>query len=198
MTEIRVGTPGESSQAHSYRANIQMQGFAAGGAGAGDGDAPRHIPVGPFGSRTKDPGAGANPEVKFQPSSVHSEPDLDTIMPLPPGSYSTHAHHNSPATFRSWPAAGRVRAGSGTGVGAGGHGASAVRVARTGSINRDAEESENSSEEDVDVQSPLVHSPRSIGFTNVEVSDIVLCLLYKLSSDSCDNLCILCCFGSIR
>ena len=167
MTEIRVGTPGESSQAHSYRANIQMQGFAA-GAGAGDGGDGRHIPVGPFGSRTKDPGAGANPEVKFQPSSVHSEPDLDAIMPLPPGSYTTHSHHNSPAAFRSWSGRGRNRAGSGTG--AGGHGANAVRVARTGSINRDAEESENSSEEEVDVQTTLVHSPRSIGFTNVEVS----------------------------
>lgn len=173
MTEIRVGTPGESSEAHSYRANIQMQGFAA-GAGTGDGAAGHRTPFGPLsGSRTKDPGAGANPEVpsvKFCPSSVHSEPDLDTIMPLPPGSY---AHHNSPATFRSWPAAERGRNRAGSGVSAGGRGASAVRVARTGSINRDPEDSENSSEEEVDVQSSLVHSPRSIGFTNVEVSDIV-------------------------
>ena len=173
MAEIRVGTPGESSQAHSYRANIQMQGFAA-GAGAGNGGSGRHIPVVPFGAvaRAKDPGAGANPEVKFRPSSVHSEPDLDTIMPLPPGSYTTHVpHHHSPATFRT----GRGRAGSG--VEAGGHGPNAVRVARTGSINRDAEESENSSEEEVDVQTSLVHtphSPRSIGFTNVEVSNIII------------------------
>ena len=177
MTEIRVGTPGESSEAHSYRANIQMQGFAA-GAGAGDGgDDHRSLGFGPLGSRTKDPGAGANPEapsVKFCPSSVHSEPDLDTIMPLPPGSY---AHHHSPATFRSWPATERGRNRAGSGVAAGGHGTSAIRVARTGSINRDPEDSENSSEEEVDVQSPLVHSPRSIGFTNVEVSDIVLCSL---------------------
>ena len=197
MTEIRVGTPGENSQSHSYRANIQMQGFAA-GAGAGDGgQGGRHIPTGPFGSaRTnKDPGAGANPEVKFRPSSVHSEPDLDTIMPLPPGSYTPRAHHHSPATFRisSGPdrghGPGRVRAGSGVGVGGGGghHGTNAVRIARTGSINKDAEESGESSEEEIDLKTMLPHSPRSIGFTNVEVSKIILTFIYFSLFDSYDN-----------
>ena len=154
-----MGTPGESQEAHSYRANIQLQGFAA-----GDG-----VDGHTLGPRTKDPGAGANPEphsVKFRPSSVHSEPDLDAIMPLPHGSYS-QAHH-SPASFRNWSGHGHGRSRAGSGVAAG-RGASAAR--NIGSINRDAEDSESSGEEENDVQRSLVHSPRSIGFTNVEVSD---------------------------
>ena len=99
-------------------------------------------------------------------------------MPLPPGSYTPRAHHHSPATFRSSSGHGhgRVRAGSGVGVGGSGghHGANAVRVARTGSINRGTEESGESSEEEVDLQTMLPHSPRSIGFTNVEVSKIYI------------------------
>ena len=37
MTEIRVGTPGETFESHSFRANIQMQGFAAGPGDGGEG-----------------------------------------------------------------------------------------------------------------------------------------------------------------
>ena len=134
MTEIRVGSP-ETSETSSYRANIQMQGFAA-----GDG---RLSP------RAKDPGAGANPGAGTNPeasvlsASVRSEPDLDTIMPMS-GSYS---HFQPSPAVRGWP--GRSR-------GAGG-----------GGVDSDA----NSSEEENDIPRSQLHlqSPRSIGFTTVEV-----------------------------
>lgn len=130
MTEIRVDTS-QVSEASSYRANIQLQGFAA-----GDGERSPRSRV-----QAKDPGAGANAEnsVKIHSSSVRSEPDLDTIMPLP-GAY---AHvQSSPWSVRSGGAGGRYH-----------------------------EESDGSSEEEADVERSLLpRSPRSIGFTNVEVS----------------------------
>lgn len=157
MTEIRVGSIPESSEASSYRANIQMQGFAA-----GDVDKERELGAGVLGRRSKDPGAGANPEssVKFLSSSVHSEPDMDTIMPLP-GSYP-HAQ-SSPRPVAAFPFRNPINSSSRRttrdGVGAG-----------TARGYHQQAESDESSEEDIDAERSLVHSPRSIGFTNVEVS----------------------------
>ena len=171
MTEIRVGTPGETFESHSFRANIQMQGFAAGPAPGDGGEGLGRL----LGPRTRDPGAGANPEatsVKFLSSSVHSEPDLDAIMPLPPaGSYTQHAHHHPPAApLRNWSGS-RARTGSGVQAGS-------SATARLCTINGDAEDSENSSDEEVDFRAnrPLTNSPSSIGFTNVQVSlSVIVC-----------------------
>ena len=142
-----MGTPDAKSEASSYRANIQMQGFAAGDVEPGTGMA------GPL-SRTaaRDPGAGANPE-NFLSASVRSEPDVDTILPLP-GSYS-HSQSSPAFPFRNW--SGRTARKDVGGV-----------AARAGAGARE-EGSDDSSEEDLDVERSLVHSPRSIGFTNVEV-----------------------------
>ena len=152
MTEIRVGTP-DTSQASSYRANIQLQGFAAGRAdGLGESTGGMRAPT-----RAKDPGAGAYPETsaRIHSSSVRSEPDLDALMPLPAGSYSAHAQYYSPGlSSRSRP--GKDGAG-----------------ARGGRREAAAEEdSDGSSDEEVGAERSLLHSPtspQSIGFTNVEV-----------------------------
>ena len=152
MTEIRVGTP-ETSQASSYRANIQLQGFAAGS----DGQEAAGVLV----PRAKDPGAGAYPETsaRIHSSSVRSEPDLDTIMPLP-GSYRAHAQYSPGLPIRSRSSG---RDGS---RGAGARGA-------------EDEASDGSSEEEIEAERSLLHSPRSIGFMNVEVSLNLASLAYK-------------------
>ena len=142
MTEIRVGTPIIKSQS-----NIQMQGFTAGDVEPGAGMAGLL-------SRSADPGAGAagaNPE-RFLSASVRSEPDLDTIMPLT-GSYS-YAQSSRGFPSRNWSGKTSKRDGAaGTSARARGH----------------AEGSDESSEEDTDAERSLQYSPRSIGFTNVEV-----------------------------
>ena len=157
MTEIRVGTP-DTSQASSYRANIQLQGFAA---GLSDGERTGGVRAP---TRAKDPGAGAYPEAsaRIHSSSVRSEPDLDALMPLPAGSYSAHAQYHSPGPLS------RNRSGR--------DGAKARGGGREAAAE---EESEGSSDEEGDVERSLLHSPtspRSIGFTNVEVRFVKLCL----------------------
>ena len=156
----------DTPDASSYRAHIPMQGFAA-------GDSGEQQPGGSLRTRMKDPGAGANPEpssVRFLSSSVRSEPDLDTIMPLPGGYPHTHSSPAIPtpssSSTRNW--SGRPRH-----LYHGGGGGVVARAARAGAGGHE-EASEESSEEEVDAERSLVHSPRSIGFTNVEVSLEVL------------------------
>ena len=150
MTEIRVGTPNIKSEAFSHQANIQMQGFAAGDVEPGAGMA--GLLSRSVGAKDPGAGAGANPR-RFLSSSVRSEPDLDTIMPLT-SSYS-HAQSSRGSPSRNWSGKTSRRDGAaGTGAGARGH----------------AEGSDDSSEEDTDAERSLLYSPRSSsGFTNVEV-----------------------------
>ena len=154
-----MGTPNIKPEASSPRtANIQMQGFAAGDV---EPVTPGIAGLLSRSAATKDPGAGANPE-KFLSASIRSEPDMDTIMPLT-GSYS-HSQPSPGFPFQNWSGKNSRRDGA-AGAGAGGRG--------------HVEGSDESSEEDADAERSLVYSPRSIGFTNVEVNVLHECAVCR-------------------